>query len=362
MSDFNDLQLRLQLTRQDFQLAIDVHLPGSGITVLFGASGSGKTTLLRCVAGLERPQQALIRVGADVWQDDAQNIFTPTWQRDLGFVFQEASLFEHLNVQDNLQFGLKRSHKKGSEAALASSIELLGIGHLLKRQTHNLSGGERQRVAIARALATQPKLLLLDEPLASLDMARRHEILPWLEKMRDELKLPMLYVTHSVDEVVRLADHLVVLDKGQVKAQGAAQEVLTRTSNPAIVGDDVGVLLTGTVESVDSQWRLAKVAFDGGHMWVRDTNMHIGKAVRLRVLARDVSIILQEAQQTSIQNHIQGHIASIGDDVHPSQSLVRIQCNASILLARLTKKSEATLGLQTGKKVWAQVKSVAVIE
>ncbi len=362
MSACKEMQLRLQLARQDFQLAVDLHLPASGIAVLFGASGSGKTTLLRCVAGLERPQQALIRVSADVWQDDTQDVFTPTWQRDLGFVFQEASLFEHLDVQDNLQFGLKRSHKKGSEAALASSIELLGIGHLLKRQTHNLSGGERQRVAIARALATQPKLLLLDEPLASLDMARRHEILPWLEKMRDELKLPMLYVTHSVDEVVRLADHLVVLDKGQVKAQGAAQEVLTRTNNPAIVGDDVGVLLQGTVEALDSQWHLAKVAFEGGHMWVRDTNMHIGKAVRLRILARDVSITLREAQQTSIQNHMSARIDAIHADAHPSQALVRLQCGATWVLARVTQRAVAELGLAVGMNVWAQVKSVAVIE
>ena len=362
MSTHNDMQLRMQLVRPDFQLEVNVRLPSSGITVLFGPSGSGKTTLLRCVAGLERAQQALIRVGTDVWQDDTQNVFTPTWQRDLGFVFQEASLFEHLDVQDNLQFGLQRTHKKGADEALVNSIALLGIGHLLKRQPHSLSGGERQRVAIARALATQPKLLLLDEPLASLDMARRHEILPWLEKMRDELKLPMLYVTHSVDEVVRLANHLVVLDKGQVKAQGAAQEVLTRTNTPVIVGDDVGVLLTGRVESIDSQWHLAKVAFDGGHMWVRDTNMYVGKFVRLRVLARDVSITLHEAQHTSIQNHIPGYVASMGDDVHPSQSLVRIQCKGSMVLARLTKKSVATLDLQSGKKVWAQVKSVAVIE
>jgi molybdate transport system ATP-binding protein len=362
MSDFNDLQLRMQLTRQDFQLAVDVYLPASGITVLFGPSGSGKTTLLRCVAGLERPQQALIRVGADVWQDDSQNVFTPTWQRDLGFVFQEASLFEHLDVQQNLQFGLQRSHKNGSEAALASSIELLGIAHLLKRQTHNLSGGERQRVAIARALATQPKLLLLDEPLASLDMARRHEILPWLEKMRDELKLPMLYVTHSVDEVVRLADHLVVLDQGHVTTQGAAQEVLTRTSNPAIVGDDVGVLLTCTVERMDSQWHLAKVAFEGGHMWVRDTNMHVGKIVRLRVLARDVSITLHAAQHTSIQNHMSARIETIHADAHPSQALVRLQCGATPVLARVTQRAVAELGLAVGMRVWVQVKSVAVIE
>jgi molybdate transport system ATP-binding protein len=362
MNAFNDLQLRLKLIRNDFHLGVDLQLPSSGITVLFGPSGSGKTSVLRCVAGLERPQKSLVRVGADVWQDDAQGVFVPTWQRDLGYVFQEASLFEHLDVQHNLQFGLKRTHKKGAREALASSIDLLGIGHLLKRQPTHLSGGERQRVAIARALATQPKLLLLDEPLASLDMARRHDILPWLEKMRDELQLPMLYVTHSVDEVVRLANHLVVLEQGQVKAHGAAQEVLTRIESPVVVGEDVGVLLHGTVAALEGQWHLAKVAFDGGCMWVRDGGMTVGKAVRLRVLARDVSITLKPPSDTSIQNHFPVIVESITDDVHPSQALLRLQCAVSVLLARVTQRAVNELQLQPGAKVWAQVKSVAVID
>jgi len=208
MSGHETLHIRLRLTRADFQLGVDLTLPSSGITVLFGPSGSGKTSLLRCVAGLERPEQARISIGSEVWQDDAAGVYLPTWQRDLGYVFQEASLFEHLNVRQNLHFGLKRTRKPGAEQALAHALELLGIGHLLHRQAGTLSGGERQRVAIARALATQPRILLLDEPLAALDIARRHEILPWLEKMRDELSLPMLYITHSADELARLADHL----------------------------------------------------------------------------------------------------------------------------------------------------------
>ena len=362
MKAHNDLKIRLQLLRNGFQLSVDLVLPGSGITVLFGASGSGKTTLLRCVAGLERPQQAMVKVGADVWQDDASNVFMPTWRRDLGYVFQEASLFDHLNVQENLNFGLKRSHKAGAQQALDNSIALLGIGHLLQRHPANLSGGERQRVAIARALAKQPKLLLLDEPLASLDLARRHEILPWLEKLRDELQLPMLYVTHSADEVVRLANHLVVLERGHVKAHGLAQEVLTRTDSPVIVGDDVGVLLHGKVQALDSQWHLAKVVFEGGHMWVRDSRMTVGKAVRLRVLARDVSITLQQPQDTSIQNHLPARIDSMAVDVHPSQALVRLHCGTSVLLARVTQRAVAALALSVGASVWVQVKSVAVVE
>jgi molybdate transport system ATP-binding protein len=373
MSDTQGLRLRLRLVRPDFALDVDLELPATGITVLFGPSGSGKTSLLRCVAGLEKSAQGLVRVGQELWQDDASGVFRPPWQRDLGYVFQEASLFEHLDVSQNVAYGLKRFGNKdkagaaqaldkaGAAQALARAIELLGIGHLMHRSPSGLSGGERQRVAIARALATQPRLLLLDEPLAALDQARRHEILPWLERMRDELRLPMLYITHSADELARLADHVVVLDGGAVKACGPAQEVLARVDAPAIVGDEAGVLLHGTVVELDARWHLAKVAFDGGSVWVRDSGMPLGQPVRLRVLARDVSLTAHEAQDSSIQNHIQGCIEAIADDVHPSQALVRIRCGASVLVARVTKRALSALSLTEGVAVWAQVKSVAVI-
>lgn len=361
MNDTQGLRLRLRLVRPDFALHVDLALPATGITVLFGPSGSGKTSLLRCVAGLEKPAQGVIRVGSELWQDDASGVFRPPWQRDLGYVFQEASLFEHLDVGQNMAYGLKRSGKLGAEDALERAIELLGIGHLMHRSPSSLSGGERQRVAIARALATQPRLLLLDEPLAALDLARRHEILPWLERMRDELSLPMLYITHSVDELARLANHVVVLEGGAVKACGPAQEVLARVDTPAIVGDEAGVLLSGTVVEVDARWHLAKVAFSGGALWVRDSAMPLGQPVRLRVLARDVSLTVHEMQDTSIQNHIQGRIEAIADDVHPSQALVRVRCGASVLVARVTRRALSTLNLAEGAAVWAQVKSVAVI-
>lgn len=359
---FSALSLRLQLVRADFSLQLDATLPGRGITVLFGPSGSGKTTLLRCVAGLARPQQARVAIGVDVWQDDAAGIFKPTWQRDLGYVFQEASLFDHLNVQQNLDYGLQRNPKPGAAQALRHSIDLLGIGPLLHRDTRSLSGGERQRVAIARALARQPKLLLLDEPLAAIDTARRHDILPWLEKMRDELQLPMLYVTHSVDELVRLANHVVVLQQGRVTAQGQPQEVLARADSPVIVGEDVGVLLQGQVTHLDRPWHLAQVAFDGGQVWVRDNGMVLGQTVRMRVLARDVSLTRQPPRDTSIQNHWPARIDAIRDDAHPSQALVRLQCGATWLLARVTQRAIADLGLHVNDAVWVQVKSVAVME
>jgi molybdate transport system ATP-binding protein len=314
------------------------------------------------VAGLERPAKGLVRLGSELWQDDTRGVYVPIWQRDLGFVFQEASLFEHLKVQDNLVYGLKRSKKPGAQQALARAIELLGIGHLLHRDSAHLSGGEKQRVAIARALATQPRLLLLDEPLAALDFARRHDILPWLERMRDELSMPMLYITHSTDEVARLADHLVVLDKGCVKVSGVAQDLLARVEGPAIVGEDAGVVLRGTVVQRDAVWHLAQIEFPGGFLWVRDAGMAIGKPVRLRVLARDISITVHETRDTSIQNHIQGQIEAIADDAHPSQALVRIRCGESILLGRVTKRAIDALNVGIGDAIWAQVKSVAVIE
>jgi len=362
MSATDDLRIRAQLARSGFYLDVDLELPPQGITVLFGPSGSGKTSLLRCVAGLERPANGLIRFGQHLWQDDSRNIFVPTWQRDLGYVFQEPSLFDHLDVQKNVAYGLDRSKKPGALEALSGAIALLGIGHLMHRHPANLSGGERQRVAIARALATQPRLLLLDEPLAAQDLARRHEILPWLEKMRDELSVPMLYITHSADEVARLADYLVVLDQGAVKAYGAAQDVLARVQSPVIVGEDAGVVLRGTVVQRDTPWHLSQVAFPGGFLWVRDNQLALGRQVRLRVLARDISLSAYEPHDTSIQNQFKGRIEAMVDDTHPSQALVRIRCGESILLARVTKRAIHMLGLNSGSEVWAQVKSVAVIE
>ncbi len=354
-------RLRLKLNRTDFALDVDLELPGQGITVLFGVSGSGKTSLLRCVAGLERTPGALVSIASETWQDDAAGIYLPTWRRPLGYVFQEASLFEHLNVRANLQFGLKRA-KAADSSALSAAIDLLGIAALLERKTNQLSGGERQRVAIARALATQPRLLLLDEPLAALDHARRQDILPWLERLRDELKIPMLYVTHSSDEMARLADTLVVLDAGKVKACGPVAEVLAGLDMPVVLGDDAGALLSARIEERDAHWQLARLAFNGGSLWVRDTGLLLGRAVRVRVLARDVSIALAKPSHTSIQNLLPCVVQAIGPDTHASQSLIQLQCGQSVLLARITARAVNELQLKPDMLVWAQVKSVALVE
>lgn len=356
-----DNHIRVSLQRPAFTLEVDLRLPRRGITVLFGPSGSGKTSLLRCVAGLERARRARVCIGGDVWQDDAQALFLPTWRRPLGYVFQEASLFEHLDVQANLRYGLARSVPSGAADALAPVIDLLGIGDLLKRRTTQLSGGERQRVAIARALATGPRLLLLDEPLAALDHARRQDILPWLERLRDELHIPMLYVTHSAEEAGRLADTLVAIEQGQVRAAGPTTEVLARIDLPVVAGDDAGTLLRGSVAERDTRWHLARVTFPGGDLWLRDEQLSVGRQVRLRVLARDVSIATVKPQATSIQNLLACTVEAVVADTHPAQVLVRMNCGESLLLARITARAASTLELRPGQAVWAQVKSAALL-
>jgi molybdate transport system ATP-binding protein len=309
--------------------------------------------------------RGVVKVGYEVWQDDAQQVRIATHQRALGYVFQEASLFDHLDVAGNLAYGHARAEKASrnamSQAVQQHVIELLGIGHLLKRRSHALSGGERQRVAIARALVTQPRLLLLDEPLAALDHARRQDVLPWLEK-RDDLNIPMLYVTHAVDEVVRLADTLVVMNDGRVQAYGPVADVLTQTNLPVVLGEDAGALLTGIVLNIDTAWHLAQVGFPGGTLWVRDSGLHVGQTVRLRVLARDVSVTLDEATRTSIQNHLPCVVDAITPEAHPSQMLLHLRCDSTVLLARITARGLHELGLQVGMPAWAQVKSVALVK
>ena len=356
------LVIQLQLPRADYVMQVDLRLPTEGITVLYGPSGSGKTSVLRCVAGLERAQHARIALGDEVWQDDAARRFVPTHQRALGYVFQEASLFSHLNVAGNLRFAVQRARSPQAAVALQTAIELLGIAHLLERPTAQLSGGERQRVAIARALATEPRLLLLDEPMAALDQARKQDILPWLERLRDELRIPMLYVTHSGDELARLADHLVVMAQGAVKAHGPATEVMSCIEPAVVVGPDAAALLQGHVIAVDAPWHLAQVAFGGGSLWVRDSGLRLGQSVRLRVLAQDVSLTTVEPQHTSIQNHLPCVLDAIAPDVHPSQCLVRVRCGATVLLARVTRRALDALQLQVGHAAWVQVKSVAIVQ
>jgi molybdate transport system ATP-binding protein len=353
------IQARFRLAFAGFSLDVDLELPGLGITALFGHSGSGKTTLLRCIAGLEHVPGGLLRVGEALWQ--SADAFLPTHRRPIGYVFQEASLFPHLTVRRNLEFGLKRVPAAARKVSLEHAVELLGIGPLLQRLPQRLSGGEKQRVAIARALAVSPRLLLMDEPLAALDLARKQEILPYLERLHDELEIPLLYVSHAPDEVARLADHLVVMDAGRAVAAGPLSATLARLDLPIRLGEDAGVVLDGVVAERDAVWGLARVAFVGGAVWVRDGGHALGHHVRVRILARDVSLALTRHAGTSILNILPAVVAERREDGHPALVLVRLNMGGSPLLARLTRRSEHNLELAPGTLVYAQIKAVALV-
>ena len=353
------IHARFRLPYPGFTLDADLELPSRGISAFFGRSGSGKTTLLRCIAGLERAPEGRLEIDGEVWQDGPR--FVPTHQRPLGYVFQEASLFPHLSVRANLEYGRKRVPATARRVEWDRAIDLLGIGHLLERKPDRLSGGERQRVAIARALLTSPRLLLMDEPLAALDQARKDEILPYLEHLHDELEIPVLYVSHAADEVARLADHLVVLEDGKVLGAGPLADILTRLDLPIRLGEDTGVVLDAVVAERDAEWQLARVEFAGGSLWVRDSGVDIGRHVRVRILARDVSIGREPTTGTSIMNSFPATVGEIAADTHPALALVKLDAGGAPVLARLTRRSAAALELAPGLPVWAQVKAVALI-
>lgn len=356
------IEAQLALPRGGFALDVALRLPARGVTALFGPSGCGKTTLLRALAGLERAA-GRVALGGEVWQDDAQQRFVPTHQRAIGYVIQEAALFPHLDVRRNLAFGLKRIEPATRRIALDQVVELLGIGHLLERRPDTLSGGERQRVAIARALATSPRLLLMDEPLAALDGRRKAEVLPYLDALHEELGIPVIYVSHAVDEVARLADHLVLMESGRVLADGPLPDMLARLDLPVAFGDDAGVVLDAVVGARDEVWQLVRLDVgEGCAFWARDDGAPLGRRVRLRVLARDVSLACTPQSGSSIGNQLHGTIEAIADGEHPALALVRVRVGGAPIVARLTRRSAHALALAPGLPVWAQVKTVALME
>jgi molybdate transport system ATP-binding protein len=357
------LEIRLSVDFKDFALDVDLALPGRGVSALYGHSGSGKTTCLRCIAGLEKAADGLIRINGETWQDSARGVFLAPHKRSLGYVFQEASLFPHLTVKGNLEFGLRRIPAQERRVQLDHASELLGIDHLLTRQPGNLSGGERQRVGIARALLTSPKLLLLDEPLAALDAKRKSEILPYLERLHDELEIPMLYVSHSQDEVARLADHLVLLNDGKVLASGPIGETLARLDLPLAMGDDAGVVIEGTVIAYDSAYQLLTVRLPDSPLTIRVAHSPLqpGKPLRFKIQARDVSLNLQPDEHSSILNRLPVTIVSEVPADNAAHVLVRMDAGGTPLLARITRFSRDQLHLHPGLQLWAQIKSVALL-
>lgn len=360
-TQFGEARLRLERST-GFTLEADIAIPQVGITVLFGPSGCGKTTLLRCVAGLERAA-GLVRIGDEVWQDDAAGIFRPTFERSLGYVFQEASLFAHLSVERNLTFGLERAKVPDGRERLDRAIELLGIGHLLGRRVTELSGGERQRCAIARALCLRPSILLMDEPLAALDYARKREILPWLEKLRGELSVPILYVTHSADEMMRLADHLVAMADGGVRRAGPLAEVLSDIRVPVETEHGASTVLDGRVAQTDAGWNTAMADAGGWRIEISGKGLREGDAVRLRILARDVSVATGEISGISIRNRLPAVVEETADLPDGDYRLIRLRhpLGGGRLLAKVLRQSAEELGLVPGLPVWALVKASAVV-
>jgi len=343
-----------------FSLDVSLAVPSRGVTAVFGPSGSGKTSLLRCIAGLERAGSGHLSVNGEVWQDDAAGVFVPVHKRPLGYVFQEASLFAHLDVAGNLDFGLRRVAPARRRVPLEQAIELLGLRTLMQRMPGTLSGGERQRVAIARALATSPRLLLMDEPLASLDIARKAEILPYLERLHDELDMPVLYVSHAPDEVARLADHLVLLEAGRVKASGSTRELMTRLDLPLAHGDAAAAVLEAVVSDVEPDWHMSHAEFPGGRISLLNPSLQVGQRVRVRIQARDVSLTLARQEGTSVQNIFPVTVTGLSAD-SPGQVMVKLDAGGSALLARITGKSADALQLRPGSQLYAQVKGVAVL-
>jgi molybdate transport system ATP-binding protein len=355
------MQGRFRIDRPGFTLDVDLSMPGQGVTALFGPSGSGKTTILRCMAGLERSKTGFLSVADEVWQDEKRGIFLPTHKRPLGLVFQEASLFPHLSVLENLRYGMKRAGNikgEGFEAMLG----LLDIRPLLERAPSGLSGGERQRVAIARALLTRPRLLLMDEPLAALDMKRKLEILPYLERLHDELSIPVIYISHSLSEVTRLADRLVLIENGRVTANGPLMDILVRPDLSGAFAGETGAVLETTVAAHETDG-LTRLEFPGGKLYVAGDAHTPGNRLRCHIHASDISLALSAHTDTSILNTLPATVAAIAATDTPGHVLVqlRLMDGETLLLARITERSRQALAITPGLAVIAQVKSVAIL-
>jgi len=345
-----------------FHLNVDVDVPMSGITAIFGPSGSGKTTLLRCLAGLEGAPNGFMQFGTDVWQDEKIGLCLPLHKRPVGYVFQEPRLFPHYNVLANLLYGYKRVPVEERRIAIEQVVEILGIGNLLERRIHKLSGGEQQRVAIGRALLTSPKLLLLDEPLASLDIQRKQELLPFIRRLHEELRIPVMYVSHAVAEILQLADRVVLLKEGTVIATGALNEMLTSLKFRGNFGAHrIGAILDARVAAHEEQYGLTQLEFNGQHLFVPLQPVAVGQIMRVHILSSDVSLVLgKPIAPTSVLNILEAAIVDIRE---MDQTSVDILLDIGVpLVASITRKSLVTLGLKPGHRVFAHIKAVALNE
>lgn len=354
------LSICFQRELEGFSLNIDESLPAKGISVLFGESGCGKTTILRAMAGLERLPNSFCQLGEHCWQNEAQGLFVPTHRRPIGYVFQEASLFDHLNVHENLIFGWQRIQPSQRYIQLDDVCQLLGLKDKLNRRPSSLSGGERQRVAIGRALLTSPQLLLMDEPLSALDMARKQELLPYLERLHYQLDIPIVYVSHAPDEVIRLADHLVLLKDGKVQVSDSLTNALLNPASASFFADGASCLLEANVRAQSDG--LTVLDASGLPFYISQRHLVLGQTVRARIFASDVSIALERAQDSSILNLLPAQIVTIHKGANPHEVLILLQLNGQTqLLAQLSRYSCTALNLCVGMKVWAQIKAVAIL-
>ncbi len=357
------LEIAIQRRQGDFTLDAEVAVPAAGVTALFGRSGAGKTTLVDCLAGLSRPDSGRIVIAGTTLFDSARGIDLPPERRRLGYVFQDARLFPHLSVEANLRYGQRRAGPGDAVASFDQVLELLELAPLLARRPAKLSGGERQRVALGRALLAQPRLLLLDEPLASLDQARKDEVLPFLERLRDEFALPMVYVSHAMPEVLRLADALVLLDRGRVAAAGPIEEILGRIDLQPLTGRyEAGAVVTASVVGQDAAFGLTRLDLAGETLWIGHIDALPDSRLRLRIRARDVAIALAPVAGVSIQNQLAGQVAEMSRDGHYVDLAIAIGSPAAgqRLWSRVTARAADQLSLAVGKPVFALVRTVAV--
>ena len=353
------LRVSLLKRRPEFTLAASFMAPTPGVIALFGRSGSGKTTLIDMIAGLLPADEGEVQLAGTVLTDTRRGIALAPELRRIGYVFQDSRLFPHLTAAGNLRYGEKRARSIPHYIRFEEVVDLLGLGSLLHRRPHELSGGERQRVALGRALLSQPQLLLLDEPLASLDVARREEVLPYLETLRDWLSIPMVYVSHQFDEVLRLATYLVLLEDGQVLAAGPVADISLRPELRTIVAPDlVGAVLDGLVTGVDAAGGTVELAIGSGKLQVSLRDVPLGARVRVQLLARDVILAIQPIQGLSVRNALLGTVTEITpDDV--ASVLVKVDVGGPVVLARITEGARQALRLAPGDAVWALVKAVS---
>lgn len=356
------LLARFDVRFPSFHLDVELDVPMSGITAIFGPSGSGKTTLLRCLAGLERAPQGFMQFGEEVWQDESRGRCLPLYERPIGYVFQEPRLFPHYDVRSNLLYGYKRISLDARRVAPEQVIEILGIGHLLDRRIHKLSGGEQQRVAIGRALLTSPKLLLLDEPLASLDLQRKQEVLPYIRQLHEQLHIPVLYVSHAIAEILQLADRVALLKDGKVTAAGALNEMITSMKfRGQFTGHRIGAILDARVAAHDAEYGLTQLEFNGHSLFVPLQSVAVGNLVRVHILSNDVSLVLGKTiVPTSVLNILEATIVEI-QETNQSSVDVLLDIGAP-LVAGITRKSLMSLGLKPGQRVFAHIKAVALNE